>query len=103
MALETENPQPGAASGLSKPVVLGSIDGLDNTQKAEVKQARTELLREEIVATVSPLIGTLEAALAMAAIPDDAGLLYALRTAKAYWRCASANAAELIEIRETSR
>jgi hypothetical protein len=69
----------------------------------EVMQARIELLREEIIATVSPLSATLEAALAMSAISDDAGLIYALRTAKAYWQCASANAAELVELRGAPR
>jgi hypothetical protein len=98
MPQNATNPARGQAAGLRNMSCV-TADGPNIAQNHEVAQARIELLREEIVATVSPLIATLEAALAMSAIPDDAGLIYALRSAQAYWQCAAASAAELVEIR----
>lgn len=75
---------------------LGSGDGSEVTPKAHVAQANIELIREDIVSTIGPMIATLETALAMAAIPDDTGPKYSLRCARAYWLSIAGSAAELV-------
>jgi hypothetical protein len=58
-------------------------------------KARIEMLRENILATIGPMQAALDASLAMAAIPSDAGMLHGLRQARASWKSISADAAEL--------
>jgi hypothetical protein len=81
MPTKAANPARGGEAGSGICSLLGSENTPENSASADVTQARIELLHEEIIATVSPLIATLEAALALSAIPDDAGMIYALRTA----------------------
>jgi hypothetical protein len=77
-----------------------AADGKLNTKSHAVTQAKIGLLREDIVETIGPMIATLQAAVAMGHIPNDAGLIYGLRTAQAYWRSISWSARELQRLRE---
>jgi hypothetical protein len=92
---------PGWGPGLDS-AFLGRNWNSELTTKSPAAQANIELIRSDIVETIGPMIATLEAALAMAAIPDDAGLKYSLRCARAYWRSISGSAAELSSIQEDS-
>ena len=106
MALSKENPALGAAAGLPSGLSFSgdTQDSAPNPRPTQdisrnpvaVREARLELLREDLTCNASAMIATLEAALAMRAADDDCGLIYSLRRARAYWRAISGSAAELI-------
>ena len=96
MASETSSPARGGAAGLGNALSVGTDSIAINPA---VAQAKIELIRDEICACTGPLILQLNAALAMADAQNDAGLLYALRCARAYWRAISANARDLAQVR----
>jgi len=81
----------------------GDITGRSVTDSPEyappayVLQSRIELIREDLVNTVGGMQAQLAAAVAMADIPSDQGLLHALRLARHSWKAISLHAAELVE------
>jgi hypothetical protein len=110
MTEEKIKTQPLAAAGFEDSRHIGNFSTTNIatnqalTQEAfatpdEIKEAKIELIRAEICATVGPMIATLNVVLGMTGIPDDVSLIYALRTARAYWRATSSCAAELVELR----
>jgi hypothetical protein len=72
------------------------IDG--GIASAFALKARIELLRENIIDVIGPLQAALDAAVAMAAIPSDAGLLHGLRNARACWKSIAGDAADLAAV-----
>ncbi len=95
--IETTKP-PSAKGGPGNLSSIGVGDSTENASKAHVAQARIELIRDDIAATVSALQAALDCALAMHAAQDDCGLTYALRRAAAYWQSVSSSAKELAAI-----
>jgi hypothetical protein len=75
-----------------------AADGNTNTKSPAVTQAKIGLLREDIVETIGPMIATLQAAVAMGHIPNDAGLIFGLRSAAAYWKSITINARDLVAL-----
>ena len=92
------NPPAGGADGLGNTSLLGSIDGSKTTKSSYIAQAKIEMICEEIGWVVSPMISTLEAALAMREAGNIPGFVYGLRCAGAYWRNISVNARDLVAL-----
>jgi hypothetical protein len=68
------------------------------TQKPEVSQVKIEIICDEIGFNISPMIATLEAALAMREAGNVPGFLYGLRCAGAYWKYITTNAKDLVAL-----
>jgi hypothetical protein len=94
------NPPAGGADGLGNTSLLGSIDGSKTTKSSYIAQAKIEMICEEIGWVVSPMISTLEAALAMREAGNIPGFVYGLRCAGAYWRNIAANAKDLVALHQ---
>jgi hypothetical protein len=94
-----QSPSAGGADGLGETSLLGGFDGSEIPPNPAVTQAKIELLREDIVETIGPMIASLQAAVAMGHIPNDAGLIFGLRSAAAYWKSISWSARELQRLR----
>ena len=94
------NPPAGGADGLGNTSLLGSIDGSKTTKSSYIAQAKIEMICEEIGWVVSPMISTLEAALAMRKAGNIPGFVYGLRCAGAYWRNIAANAKDLVALHQ---
>jgi hypothetical protein len=84
----------------------GSADGLDDAfpgencnlviaPKANVSQAKIDLLADDIVVTAGWLVDQLYVAPAQRAAGDVTGMIYTLRRSRAYWRHISEVAREL--------
>jgi hypothetical protein len=97
MAHQNETPPLGAA-GLGE-CCFSKENNSQSAPNPAVTQAKIELLREDITETIGPMIASLEAAVAMARIPNDAGMLHGLRNARAYWRSITGSAGELQQLR----
>ena len=94
MTLETAKP-PSVKGGPGN----SSCFAADNSEIAPslaTAQAKIELIRDDLAATICPLQATLDCALAMCAARDDCGLVYSLRRARAYWQAISGSARELV-------
>jgi hypothetical protein len=100
MTEPNESPPRGQVAGVAECSLLGGVNGSESAPNPAVVQAKIGLLREDIVETIGPMIATLQAAVAMGHVPNDAGLIYGLRTAQAYWRSISWSARELQRLRE---
>jgi hypothetical protein len=70
------------------------------TDPRQTTQTKIDLLSDEIGFNISPMIATLEAALAMREAGNVAGFVYGLRCAGAYWRNISSNAQDLVALRQ---
>jgi hypothetical protein len=80
--------------------LLGGIDGSETTKSSDIAQAKIEMICDEIGWVVSPMISTLEAALAMREAGNIPGFVYGLRCAGAYWRNIAANAKDLVALHQ---
>jgi hypothetical protein len=89
---------PAGADGLGNTSLLGGIDGSETTKSSDIAQAKIEMICDEIGWVVSPMISTLEAALAMRKAGNIPGFVYGLRCAGAYWRNISVNARDLVAL-----
>ena len=95
-SLQRENP-PGATAGFQDFYL--ATDSLEATPPRHVLQARIELIREDLVNTVGGMQAALAAAVSMAAIPSDEGMLHGLRQARACWKSISELAADIGSLR----
>ena len=90
-------PRARAVAGLGISSSIGITNGPENPPKADVTQARIELILDDVGDNIGALIATLNAAIAMRNAADNIGLIYSLRRARAYWKFISVSAAELVE------
>jgi hypothetical protein len=95
MSQEPETPAAvqAAAAGLENSST--AADNLLDNPTHTAAQACREMLRDDILANASVLQVQLEVALACIAVPDDVGLLYALRRGGVYWRAIAGSARDL--------
>lgn len=100
----------GGADGPGDSVCLAA-DSLPDTKPCPAAQAATavsgpvqavccDLLRDDLCANIGAMIATLNAALATRDAANDAGLLYGLRCARAYWKQIAESARQLNEARQ---
>jgi hypothetical protein len=68
-----QSPSAGGADGLGETSLLGGFDGSEIPPNPAVTQAKIELLREDIVETIGPMIASLQAAVAWATFPMTPG------------------------------
>jgi hypothetical protein len=95
MAQNAENPA-GLTAGLGNSST--PADTLrDNPAHTATQDVCREMLREDIGANASVLQVQLGVALACIAVPDDTGLIYALRRCAAYWRAVAGTARDLAD------
>ena len=66
----------------------------------QTKQTKIDLLSDEIGFNISPMIATLEAALAMREAGNITGFIYGIRCAGAYWRNIAVNAKDLVSLQQ---
>ncbi len=90
-----ETRRAGDAAGLGNSSCLAA-DSPKIAPSLATAQAKIELIRDDLAATISPLQATLDYALAMYAAHDDCGLVYSLRRARAYWQAISGSARDLV-------
>jgi hypothetical protein len=77
MTQTTENPQPGAASGLSKGVLLGGVDTKESSKPSPEAQAFSrDLLRDSVYDVAADAISYLEGIRVFTACDDIPGLRY---------------------------
>jgi hypothetical protein len=96
MDAQTENPPAGGAGGFDKTAFPGRNCNQTITPTANVAQAKIDLLFDDIGPNLYAMGAMLNAAAAMHEAGDPAGLLYALRRMRAYWRPITGSAAELV-------
>jgi hypothetical protein len=98
---QTCKTQPGQTAGLAdSSSSLSSFDTRENAKNSSPAQAVCrEMLRQNIADNVELLISQLDAAMAMARVPNDAGFIFGLRCAQALWRSIAADAKELASIK----
>jgi hypothetical protein len=97
-----ENPAIGCEAG-SPELRRSAADEQEIAQPGPATQVCRELLREDIAANASILQVQLDVALAFIAVPDDVGLLYALRRCGVYWRAIGGSARDLSAALEKGR
>lgn len=75
-----------------------AADGSENASKADVFQAKIDLLVDDVVDTAKFMVDQLYVLPAQRVAADYSGMLYTLRRSRCYWRHISAVARELAEI-----
>lgn len=94
--IETTNPAHlGGAAGFGTSSCLAA-DSFEIAPRLATAQAKVDLIRDDLAATISPLQATLDCALTMCAARDDCGLGYTLRRAGDYWQFISGSARALV-------
>jgi hypothetical protein len=100
MSHQNQTRRAGGAAGLGDDAFPGRNGTSELAPTPAVTQAKIDLLFDEIGLSISPMIATLEAALAMREAGNITGFVYGLRCAGAYWKNITANAKDLVALRQ---
>jgi hypothetical protein len=111
MTAHTKNPPAVGADGLDDAFPVGNCNEVIIAPKANVSQAKIDLLADDIVDTAGWLVDQLYVLPAQRAAGDIVGMIYTLRRARAYWVAVSgstrelvaANGEQLSELRQSER
>lgn len=90
-----ETRRAGGAAGPGNSSCLAA-DSSVNAPKADVAQAKIELIAEDVIDTAGWMVSQLKVLPAQLASADYAGMIYTLRRARSYWKAISGSAADLV-------